>query len=871
MRYHTYSQQSSYPLCILSPTIDAKEIQKIYLDPYGVPVDNTLILDLHTAPDKKKTPVKEMKEYVESELVPTLEDMGVKYLLVADSEYFKLLTKQPKTEANLGYVLDCVFGPWKVVYVPNFRAVFYAPDDVKAKIKQGMEALLAHARGHYQPPGQSIIKFEAYPSTLQDIAAWLEKLLEMNVPLSCDIEAFSLKHHSSGIGTITFCWNEHEGIAFAVDYQEIPGATEAPFGRQVRNDAVRDLLKSFFKRYTEKMIYHNISYDVYALIYQLFMHDLIDTEGLLNGIDVMLRNWDDTKIITYLATNTCAGNHLSLKDQAQEFAGNYAQNDIHDITRIRLPNLLQYNLVDGLSTWYVHKKHYGTMVADNQLDVYESIFKPATVDIIQMQLTGMPINMLRVLEVEKLLHTDHQKALETLRNSSVVQRYTHQLREKHVTERNAKLKKKQISMTDKEVEMIVFNPESPLQLQGLLFDMLGFPVIAKTKSKQPATGKKTIEALKNHTSNPEVLEFLDAMLDYSAVAKILSSFLPAMLNAVPGPDGWHYLFGNFNIGGTLSGRLSSSDPNLQNLPASSKYAKLIKSCFMAPPGWLFCGLDFASLEDRISALTTKDPNKLKVYTDGFDGHAMRAVAYWGDQMPDINPDDKDSVNALAKSSHPYYPLRNKSKAPTFAMTYQGTYITLMKNCGFTKEQAVQVVERFKQLYKVSIDWVDAKLHQAGKDGYITAAFGLRIRTPLLAQVIRGTSKTPAAAEAEGRSAGNALGQSWCLLNNRAGSEFMGVVRKSSHRLNVRPCAQIHDAQYMMVRNNLEDLMFVNEHLVKAVQWQDHPDIWHPEVKLGGELSVFYPSWEKEIGIPNGASKEEILEIVASYNQKKEAA
>jgi DNA polymerase I-like protein with 3'-5' exonuclease and polymerase domains len=89
------------------------------------------------------------------------------------------------------------------------------------------------------------------------------------------------------------------------------------------------------------------------------------------------------------------------------------------------------------------------------------------------------------------------------------------------------------------------------------------------------------------------------------------------------------------LGGTLSGRLSSSNPNLQNLPANSKWAKLIKSCFQAPPGWLFCGLDFASLEDKISGLTTKDPNKLKVYTDGYDGHSLRAFAYFNDQMPDI--------------------------------------------------------------------------------------------------------------------------------------------------------------------------------------------------------------------------------------------
>lgn len=74
---------------------------------------------------------------------------------------------------------------------------------------------------------------------------------------------------------------------------------------------------------------------------------------------------------------------------------------------------------------------------------------------------------------------------------------------------------------------------------------------------------------------------------------------------------------------------------MQNLPAGSTYGNLIKTCFTAPKGWLFVGADFASLEDRINALLTKDPNKLRVYTDGFDGHSLRAYAYFKNQMPNI--------------------------------------------------------------------------------------------------------------------------------------------------------------------------------------------------------------------------------------------
>src|SRR5690606_4817667 len=157
------------------------------------------------------------------------------------------------------------------------------------------------------------------------------------------------------------------------------------------------------------------------------------------------------------------------------------------------------------------------------------------------------------------------------------------------------------------------------------------------------------------------------------------------------------------------------------------------------------------------------------------------------------------------------------------LTYQGTYKTLMEQ-GFSYEEAKRIEASYNELYKVSVQWVQDKLNQAARDGYITVAFGLRLRTPILAQVVRGLSVTPYEAEAEGRTAGNALGQSWCMLNTRAASEFMGKVRKSEYRLDIRPCAQIHDAQYYLIRDNIDILLRTNEHLVKAAQWQEHPDI-----------------------------------------------
>lgn len=181
----------------------------------------------------------------------------------------------------------------------------------------------------------------------------------------------------------------------------------------------------------------------------------------------------------------------------------------------------------------------------------------------------------------------------------------------------------------------------------------------------------------------------------------------------------------------------------------------------------------------------------------------------------------------------------------------------MTNCGFAEDLAKSIESGYHGLYKQSDAWVKTKIDQACIDGYVTTAFGLRLRTPLLKQSILGNKKSLREAAAESRTAANALGQGWCLLNNRAASEFLGKVRSSKYKYSIKPCAQIHDAQYYLVKESPSSLAYVNKHLINAVNWNAHPDIYHPVVGLGGELSIFYPTWKEEIVIENNESKESI--------------
>jgi DNA polymerase-1 len=250
-------------------------------------------------------------------------------------------------------------------------------------------------------------------------------------------------------------------------------------------------------------------------------------------------------------------------------------------------------------------------------------------------------------------------------------------------------------------------------------------------------------------------------------------------------------------------------------------------------------------------------------TAGFDGHCLRAAYYYRDVLPHIDLDDPKSVNAI-KVSHPE--LRQDSKIPTFALTYQGTYHTLMANLGFTMEKAMAIEANYHRLYKVSDEYIAERLKQATKDGYVTVAFGLRVRTPLLGQVVWG-SRMPFEAAAEGRTAGNAMGQSYGLLNNRAAVDFMKKVWASPYRLNIKPVALIHDAIYILVRDNPAAMEFANRELIKSMQWQELPEIQHPTVKLGAALDIFWPSWAKATTLPNNADQETILKLCQATKEK----
>ena len=871
INFLTFADPSSVkPIALLVPKRDFTKqlLVENYIKPMvaaGIPQEDIIVFDLEGS---GKVGVVKAREYL-GKLKPMMDSVGVTTIFCCDGPYFKALTKATKIEPFLSYRMDTLWPEQSAFYCPSYRQVFYNPE-VTGKIALAIKGLKAHHLGEESVFMHSILHNVYYPSRPREIRKHIRDLLDIET-LTCDIETFALAADKAGLGTIAFAWDQNSAVSFAIDL--------GPNGYQIRR-----WLKTFFEVAAKKghrFIYHGSTFDIKVMIWEIFMEDSADIDGLLQGLEVYHKCFDCTKTLSYLATNSASGNHLSLKEQAFEFTGNYAI-DVKDITQHPLEVVLEYNAIDACATWYVYNKHRQT-VRDTQESVYQEVFKPSLKTIVQMELIGLPMNFGEILNAEIELDDIRQAALEGLYANEYIVYFTDLLRTLRAEKDNETLKK--LVRTKEDFEDLEFNPNSNPQLQLLLYQELELPIIAKTKNKQPSTDAKTLKALKKHEENgrnrPEVIDLIQHLQHYAQVDILLSTFIPAFKNKSVDRWGWRFLMGNFNLGGTKSGRLSSSDPNLQNIPSTgTKFAKLIKKCFEAPPrladdpyGWLFIGADYFSLEDRISALLTKDPNKLKVYTDGYDGHCLRAYSYFPNKMTDITlelskctdgPSRAVVINSIAER---YEDLRQLSKGPTFALTYMGTWKTLVKTFGISKKEALQIERNYHDLYGVSDAWVQAEIAKAADCGYVELAFGLRLRTPMLPQVILTSyDNLPYEAYQEVKTAGNALGQSYGLLNSYSANMFMNRVwDHPKYRTWILPCAQIHDSQYYLIKNQLACLEWANNNLVECMEWADLDAIRHPDVGLGSALEVYTPSWADKVTLDNKATMSEIHHVLNIRN------
>lgn len=520
--------------------------------------------------------------YIGNKLVPeglteALNECEAPFIYVADASAFKRLTKKAKADSELGYIhqvklkgyedLVCTYGISYGQLLHNTNAA--------SRLKLSLELMVDYLKGSYTAIGEDLLKDSHILESEEEIQLFLENAL--NEPIwALDIETHSLKHYKANMASIAFS----DGIRA---YSFIT------YGSKVRK-----LLKNFLEAYTGKLLFHNASYDVKVLIYTLWMNHVKDWENLLKGLHRMCEMVEDTMIMAYLCINSTANYSLSLKDLAHEYAGNYAI-DVTDISKLDTETLLRYNMVDTLATFYLYKKYSPLLIQEEQEEIYRELMLPTLKVLIQTELSGMPLNSKRVNRLKESMENQKEELLGRIYSHPLVQETVLLLREKEATKKNAVLKKKRVTAEEMKVE---FNLNSNHHLNVLLHEVANLPILDRTPTGMGEVGSDALTTLKNHAGKT-VVPLLDDIVEYIGIEKILSTFIPQFVDAYPNRDGRSYLYGSFKIGGTISGRLSSSSPNLQNLPSGSKYGKAIKKCFMANNDTeIMVGADFSALIAR---------------------------------------------------------------------------------------------------------------------------------------------------------------------------------------------------------------------------------------------------------------------------------
>ena len=249
-----------------------------------------------------------------------------------------------------------------------------------------------------------------------------------------------------------------------------------------------------------------------------------------------------------------------------------------------------------------------------------------------------------------------------------------------------------------------FNLGSPKQLQEILFGKLGLPVIRKTPKGQPSTAEDVLQELAGDYELPRLV------LEYRSLSKLKSTYtdkLPEQIN--PRTERVHT---SYHQAVAATGRLSSSDPNLQNIPIRTPQGRRIREAFVAPPGWLVMACDYSQIELRIMAHLSGDEGLLKAFREGVDVHRSTAGEVFG--VPYEKVDDGQ---------------RRAAKAINFGLMYGMSAFGLAKQLNIGRVEAQAYMDTYFLRYPGVQDFMEATRESAREKGYVETLFGRRLYLP----------------------------------------------------------------------------------------------------------------------------------------------
>lgn len=496
---------------------------------------------------------------------------------------------------------------------------------------------------------------------------WLKKL-EKSELFAFDTETTNLDYMLAEIVGLSFAVTPGEAayLPVAHDYMGAPV--------QLDRDWVFEKLRPLLENKKHLKVGHNLKYDM----------EVLENHGItLNGIafDTMLESYILDSTATRHDMDTLSERHLHYKPVTfEEVAGRGAKQITFN--QVPLEKAAFYAAEDADVTLKLHQTFWPLLEkSPKQKIVFETIEMPLVPVLVRMERGGVLIDP------------------------------------KSLAEQSIALGKRLVEIETEAYQMAgqPFNMNSPKQLQEILYTQLHYPVLEKTPTGQPSTAESVMQQLAEDYPLPKII------LEYRSLSKLKATYadkLPQQINPKTGR-----VHTSYHQAVTSTGRLSSSDPNLQNIPIRTPLGRKIRSAFIAPSGYKIVAADYSQIELRIMAHMSQDPGLLKAFSMGDDVHKSTAAAVFGINLAEVTPDQRRSAKAI-----------------NFGLMYGMSAFGLAKQLDISRSDAEKQVERYFTCFPGVKVFMEGIRKRALEEGFVETLTGRRLYLPDLKSAYMATRR-----------------------------------------------------------------------------------------------------------------------------------
>ncbi|EOV0104495.1 TPA: DNA polymerase I [Vibrio vulnificus] len=485
---------------------------------------------------------------------------------------------------------------------------------------------------------------------------WLDKLKASEL-FAFDTETDSLDYMVANLVGLSFAVAEGEAayVPVAHDYLDAP--------EQLDRDWVLAQLKPLLEDDTKAKVGQNLKYDAsvlarYGIEMKGIKHDTMLASYVYNSVGG--KHDMDSLALRFLQHSCISFEQLAGKGKNQL-----------TFNQIDLNEAAVYAAEDADVTLRLHNRLFANIEQDEKLNViYQEIEVPLVPVLSRMERTGVLIDDMKL-----------------------------SAQSQEIAVRLGELEQKAYEIAGQP-----FNMNSPKQLQTILFEQMGLPVIKKTPSGTPSTAEEVLQELALDYPLPSVI------MEYRGLAKLKSTYtdkLPKMINPHTGR-----VHTSYHQAVTATGRLSSTDPNLQNIPIRNEEGRRIRQAFVAPHGYKILAVDYSQIELRIMAHLSGDQALLDAFQQGKDIHAATAAEIMGVSIEQVSSEQ-----------------RRRAKAVNFGLIYGMSAFGLAKQLGIPRGEAQAYMDKYFERYPGVMQYMEDTRSNAAQHGYVETIFGRRLHLP----------------------------------------------------------------------------------------------------------------------------------------------